>query len=53
MTKIYLAENHLLLEAGYGNPKMHSHSASHVLAGQNGSMHGISLSLEQDRSSIR
>ena len=33
MTEIYLAENHLLLKSGYGNPKMHSHSACHVLVG--------------------
>lgn len=38
MTEIYLAENHLLLEAGYGNPEMHSHSASHVLIGLHGNM---------------
>lgn len=38
MTEIYLAENHLLLEAGYGNPEMHSHSASHVLVGLHGEM---------------
>lgn len=33
MTEIYLAENHLLLKTGYGNPQMHSHSACHVLVG--------------------
>lgn len=31
MTEIYLAEDHLLLKTGYGNPEMHSHSACHVL----------------------
>ncbi|MCM1543616.1 MAG: AraC family transcriptional regulator [Blautia sp.] len=38
MTEIYLAKNHLLLEAGYGNPEMHSHSACHVLIGLHGDM---------------
>lgn len=38
MTEIYLAKNHLLLEAGYGNPEMHSHSAAHVLVGLHGNM---------------
>lgn len=41
MTEIYLAENHLLLEAGYGNPDMHSHSACHVLVGLHGSIRVI------------
>ncbi|MCM1498889.1 MAG: AraC family transcriptional regulator [Clostridium sp.] len=36
MTEIYLTKNHLLLEAGYGNPDMHSHSACHVLVGLHG-----------------
>ncbi|MCM1192349.1 MAG: hypothetical protein NC389_07950 [Acetatifactor muris] len=38
MTGIYLAKNHLLLEAGYGNPEMHSHSACRVLIGLHGDM---------------
>lgn len=38
MTEIYLAKNHLLLAAGYGNMEMHSHSASHVLVGLHGKM---------------
>lgn len=38
MTEIYLGKNHLLLEAGYGNPEMHSHSACHVLVGLHGDM---------------
>ena len=41
MTEIYLAENHLLLKTGYGNPEMHSHSACHVLVGLQGDMHVI------------
>lgn len=41
MTEIYLAENHLLLEAGYGSPKMHSHSACHILIGLHGDMRVI------------
>lgn len=36
MTEIYLAKTHLLLKAGYGNPEMHSHSASHVMIGLEG-----------------
>ena len=38
MTEIYLAENHLLLKTGYGNPEIHSHSACHVLVGLQGDM---------------
>lgn len=38
MTEIYLAQDHLLLKAGYGNPEMHSHSACHVLIGLYGNM---------------
>lgn len=41
MTEIYLAEDHLLLESGYGNPEMHSHLACHVLVGLHGSMRVI------------
>lgn len=41
MTEIYLAENHLLLKTGYGNPEMHSHSACHVLVGLQGNMRVI------------
>ncbi|MBD5506639.1 MAG: helix-turn-helix transcriptional regulator [Lachnospiraceae bacterium] len=41
MTEIYLAENHLLLKTGYGNPEMHSHSACHVLVGLQGDMRVI------------
>ena len=41
MTEIYLAENHLLLKTGYGNPNMHSHSACHVLVGLQGDMRVI------------
>ncbi|MCM1495550.1 MAG: AraC family transcriptional regulator [Bacteroides sp.] len=41
MTEIYLTENHLLLEAGYGNPEMHRHSASHILVGLWGEMRVI------------
>lgn len=41
MTEIYLAENHRLLEAGYGNPEMHSHSACHVLISLYGDMRVI------------
>ena len=41
MTEIYLAENHLLLKSGYGNPEMHSHSACHVLVGLQGDMRVI------------
>ena len=41
MTEIYLTENHLLLKTGYGNPKMHSHSACHVLVGLQGDMRVI------------
>ena len=41
MTEIYLAENHLLLKTGYGNPDMHSHSACHVLVGLQGDMRVI------------
>lgn len=38
MTEIYLAENHLLLKTGYGNPEMHSRSACHVLVDLRGDM---------------
>lgn len=31
MTEIYLSTNHLMLRSGYENPKMHSHSACHIL----------------------
>ena len=41
MTEIYLAENHLLLKTGYGNPEMHSHSACHILVGLQGDMRVI------------
>ncbi|MCM1125735.1 MAG: AraC family transcriptional regulator [Lachnospiraceae bacterium] len=41
MTEIYLAENHLLLETGYGNPQMHSHYACHILVGLHGNMRVI------------
>ena len=41
MTEIYLAENHLLLKTGYGNPDMHSHSVCHVLVGLQGDMRVI------------
>lgn len=41
MTEIYLAENHLLLKTGYGNPEMHSHSACHILMGLQGDMRVI------------
>ena len=41
MTEIYLAENHLLLKTGYGNPDMHSHSACHILVGLQGDMRVI------------
>ena len=41
MTEIYLAENHLLLKSGYGNPEMHSHLACHVLVGLQGDMRVI------------
>ena len=41
MTEIYLAENHLLLKTGYGNPDMHSHSACHVLVGLRGDVRVI------------
>lgn len=41
MTEIYLAENHLLLEAGYGKPEMRSHSACHVLISLYGDMRVI------------
>ena len=33
MTEIYLSDTHLLLKTGYGNPEMHSHSASHIIIG--------------------
>lgn len=38
MTEIYLAKTHLLLKTGYGNPEMHSHSASHIIIGLEGNM---------------
>lgn len=38
MTEIYLAKTHLLLEAGYRNPEMHSHSACHILISLHGNM---------------
>lgn len=41
MTEIYLAEDHLLLETGYHDPQMHSHSAAHVLVGLHGDMRVI------------
>lgn len=41
MTEIYLAEDHLLLETGYYDPQMHSHSAAHVLVGLHGDMRVI------------
>lgn len=33
-----MSKNHLLLKAGYGNPDMHSHSASHIIVGLEGDM---------------
>lgn len=38
MTEIYLTKTHLLLKAGYGNPEMHSHSASHIIIAPEGDM---------------
>lgn len=38
VTEIYLAEDHLLLETGYRDPQIHSHSATHVLVGLHGDM---------------
>lgn len=38
MTEIYMAKNYLLLNAGYGNLEMHSHSASHIIIGLEGDM---------------
>lgn len=31
MTEIYESKDHLLILSGYGDPNMHSHSASHIL----------------------
>lgn len=33
-----MVKNHLLLKSGYGNPEMHSHSASHIIIGLEGEM---------------
>ena len=41
VTEIYLAENHLLLETGYHDPQIHSHSAAHILLGLHGDMRVI------------
>lgn len=41
VTEIYLAENHLLLETGYHDPQIHSHSAAHILLGFHGDMRVI------------
>lgn len=38
MTEIYLSDNHLLLQSGYENPEMHSHSACHILISLCGEM---------------
>lgn len=31
MTKIYEGKNHVLIDAGYRNPVMHSHMAAHII----------------------
>lgn len=46
MTEIYLSENHLMLQSGYENPEMHSHSACHILIGLRG---GMEIILEKEK----
>lgn len=31
ITEIYAADNHILIKSGYGDPKLHRHSAAHIL----------------------
>lgn len=38
MTEIFLAQNHVLLKSGYGDPVMHQHQAAHILVALEGNI---------------
>ena len=39
MTKLYEANNHILIHTGYDNPTKHSHMAAHIIISTGGEMH--------------
>ena len=38
MTKLYEANNHILIRAGYDNPVLHRHMAAHIIISIGGEM---------------